>query len=136
MSCQLTERLACQPVVATKRQVIYFCRHNQTRTQLNAGASRCLPKLFFHAEFGDDPATDLTFSNKSRSQASTEPPIGGVDADKDFGAGSESDPFTDKMVSGTIKPLTRQIAAALRGCVLSVTVQNLSQPLKNVHLRF
>lgn len=75
--------------------------------------------FLFHAEFGDDPATDLTpvknitFSNESRPQTSSEPPIEGIHADEDFGAGSESDPFTDKMVSGTIKPLITQTDGAL-----------------------
>lgn len=79
---------------------------------------------FFHA----DPATDLTpiknitFSNDSRSKTSSAPPTKGINTDKDFGAGSESDPFTDKMVSGTITALTRQIAAALRK-YLSVAYQ-------------
>lgn len=79
---------------------------------------------FFNAEFGDNPATDLTpvrnltFNNESRPQTSSMPPTKGIHADEDFGAGSEFDPFTDKMVSGTIKHLTRQIAAALSVTVL------------------
>lgn len=137
-SCQLTERLACQPVARTKLQVIYFSRYNQTRTQPCTGRSRYLPILgktnkylpFLYVESGDDVATDLTpvkneiLDEESRTQMSSEPPTEGTNADEGFGAGSESDPFTDKMVSGDREPLVT--------CLLSFVVINLSEHFKNV----
>lgn len=91
---------------------------------------------FFPAEFGDDPATDLlpvkniTFSNESKSQTSSETPTEGIHANEDFGVGRESDPFTDKMVSGTNKLLTRQKAAALKHfCSCSSSVKH----FKKIH---
>lgn len=45
---------------------------------------------------------------------SPEPPTERTKADEGFGTGSESDPFTDKMVSGDSEPFIRPITAALR----------------------
>lgn len=100
--------------------------------------SRYLPILgktnkylpFLYVESGDDVATDLTpvkneiFDEESRTQMSSEPPTEGTNADEGFGAGSESDPFTDKMVSGDSEPLVT--------CLLSFVVINLSEHFKNV----
>lgn len=62
---------------------------------------------------------------------SSEPPTDGTNADEGFGAGSESDPFTDKMVSGDSEPLVRPITAALRTCLLCFVVITLSERFKN-----
>lgn len=63
------------------------------------------------AEAEENEATNLipiknkTFNDESRSQTSPGLPTDETNANEDFGAGSESDPFTDKMVSGNSEPL-------------------------------
>lgn len=90
--------------------------------QVSANTSnKLLPFLYVESE--DDVATDLTpsktLNEESRSQMSSVPPTEGTNADEGFGTGSESDPFTEKMVSGDSKPLIRPIIAALRMCFVS-----------------
>lgn len=46
------------------------------------------------------PIKNKTVNDESRSQKSPGLPTDETNANDDFGAGSESDPFTDKMVSG------------------------------------
>lgn len=84
--------------------------------------------VFLNAGSGDDDATDLTSvknktineetTSQTRSEPTTEEPM----ADENLGASKESDTFTDKMVSGDSEALIRPITAALRMCLLCVTV--------------
>lgn len=92
-----------------------------------------------YVESEDDVATDLTpvknktFDEESRSQMSPEPPTEGTNADEGFGAGSESDPFTDKMVSGDSEPFIRPITAVLKTfAVFYCHADHILELLKNV----